>query len=361
MSTYDDISGINDEIIRNSPIGIFAINGSGITIMENPALREILGSGEPDSKPGLDLYNYIDSDESLRKYLRADNNNIAKKINEINYKPPNTKKDLIIDIWVVPVSDSENIIQYYLFFVEDVTQRALLGSKIERAERLSIMGILASGIAEEIKYPLSHIMVNLDFVERNTSEDSPVRSYLQAIKDDLSRIKFISKQIRDLSLPHSEDDKEIYEVNRVFLSKPIKVKLNVLRERGISIKLVLPKKSPKIRANENQLIQAMTHLIQNAAEALKYEGTLLITVDSINENKKEYVSITIADTGIGITKENLANIFKPFFSTKGRNATGLGLIVSYSIIDNLGGAIGVKSTPGVGTSVRIMIPASTDD
>ena len=101
--------------------------------------------------------------------------------------------------------------------MEDVTENALLDCKMHRSEKLSAMGIFASGIAEELKWPINHISLNLDFVERNTSEDSPVKSYIQAIKDDLSRIKFVSKQIMDLSLPHRKDNKEVYEVNKLFL------------------------------------------------------------------------------------------------------------------------------------------------
>ncbi len=360
MNDLKNLSSLSEEVINNFPTGIFVINPSGDVLIENPALKKIFGSEAERPDTGLEIYNYIKSDPQLKQYLNnAINNKKSVKIDRLKYLLHDNKTERILDIWIVPILDQEKTIKYYFFLVEDMTEHTLLDSKIQRAERLSAMGILASGIAEEIKWPLSHIMMNLDFVERNTSEDSPVKSYIQAIKDDLSRIKFVSRQIMDLSLPHREDDKEVYEVNKLFSSQPIKVKLKVLKERGISIKTVLPETSPKVKANENQLIQAMTHIIQNAAEAMPEEGTLLTSVHSDNENGKEMVIITIADTGFGISKENLANIFKPFFTTKGQSATGLGLMVSYSIIDNLGGAIGIKSKPGVGTTVRIVLPAYT--
>ena len=131
-----------------------------------------------------------------------------------------------------------------------------------------------------------------------------------------------------------------------------------MSERGIKIKLNLQDTSPKVKANENQLIHVLAHLIQNSAEAMPQEGTLTLSVASETENDNEMVVITIADTGFGIGEENLANIFKPFFTTKGHSATGLGLVVAYSIIDNLGGAIGIKSKPGSGTAVRIVLPAT---
>jgi PAS domain S-box-containing protein len=358
MSNLTKLSTLSDEIINNFPTGIFVINPSGDVLIENPALKKIFGSEAERLNTGLEIYNYIKSDTQLQQYMdNAINNKKSVKIDRLKYLLPDNKTERILDIWIVPISDQQKTIKYYFFLVEDMTEHTLQDSKIQRAERLSVMGILASGIAEEIKWPLSHIMMNLDFVERNTNEESPMKSYIQAIKDDLSRIKFVSKQIRDLSLPHNEDDKDVYEINKLFSSQPIKVKLKVLTERGINIKTIFPDVSPKVKANENHLIQAMTHIIQNAAEAMPEEGTLLISVDSTKENENEMVVINIADTGFGISKENLANIFKPFFTTKGHSATGLGLVVAYSIIDNMGGAIGIKSKPGVGTSVRIVIPA----
>ncbi|MBN2403841.1 MAG: PAS domain-containing protein [Spirochaetes bacterium] len=362
MNNINKLSSLGEEVINNFPTGIFVINPSGDVLIENPALKNIFGSEAEHANVGLEIYNFIKSDSQLQQYMdMATSIKKSVKIDRLKYSLHDNESEKILTIWIVPILDQLKSIKYYFFLVEDMTEHTLRDSKIQRAERLSVMGILASGIAEEIKYPLSHIMINLDFVERNTSEDSPMRSYIQAIKDDLSRIKFVSKQIRDLSLPHREDDKEIYEVTKLFSSHPIKVKLNVLKERGISIKTIFPDISPKIKANENQLIQAMIHILQNAAEAMPEEGTLLISVDALNENGNDIVLITIADTGFGISKENLANIFKPFFTTKGHSATGLGLMVSYSIIDNLGGAIGIKSKPGVGTSVRIALPAYNDN
>ncbi len=354
---HKQIPGLSDELIDKAPIGIFVIDPSGAVLMSNPALNKIFNLEKRNTDPALNLFNYISKNPKLKQYL--DDATAGKKpvkIDQIKYSQIPEQNEIIINVWIVPILDVQEIIKSYLFFVEDITQYAQLASKIQRAERLSTMGIMASGIAEEIKWPLSHIMMNLDFVERNTNIDSPMRSYLQTIKDDLSRIKFVSKQIRDLSLPNRPDDKEIYEVNKLFSSQPIKAKLNVLKERGINIKITIPDKPLKIKANENHLIQAMTHILQNAAEAMPEEGTLTISVNDIKENRQDMVAITIADTGIGISQENLANIFKPFFTTKGKSATGLGLMVAYSIIDNLGGAIGIKSMPGVGTSVRIVIP-----
>jgi signal transduction histidine kinase len=356
----EQIPELTGELVKKAPIGIFVIESSGNVIMSNPVLKNIFNPiGNKNPEPGAALFAYITNNSKLKELLeKAVADRRPARIDQLKYPQRLNREEKILNIWIVPVfDDGQKTLKHYIFYVEDMTQFALLDNKIQRSEKLSAMGVMASGIAEEIKWPLSHILINLDFVERNTSEDSPMRSYLQAIKDDLDRIKFVGKQIRALSLPQNEDGKEVYEINQLLKSQPIKAKLNVLKEYSIEIKISVPEKPLLVMANENHLIQAMTHIIQNAAEAMQDGGILTISIEGIKENKHDIIVITITDTGIGITAENLSNIFKPFFSTKGKSATGLGLMVAYSNIDSLGGAIGIKSTPGIGTSVRIVLPA----
>lgn len=351
------MSSVNDEIIRMAPIGIFVIESTGKLFMQNPTLSRIFKQSEGKIDPGSDLYNFILADPGLKSDLDSVlNRKTSVRINNLKYSYSGDKEK-IINIWIMPVTDAHDEVKYLVFLVEDVTKRSLMGDKIQRAEKLSAMGIMASGIAEEIKFPLTHIIMNLDFVERNTSEDSPARPYLQAIKDDLTRIKFVSKQIRSLSLPSDILDNEVFEVTRLFLDPPLSIKLHVMHERAIEVRTFFPDKSPKVNVNKNQLIQALTHIIQNAAEAVWENGVIAITVDTFTEDGHKAVVITIDDSGMGISDENMMKIFKPFFTTKGKSATGLGLMVAFSIIDNMHGAIGIKSSPGEGTSVRISLPA----
>ncbi|MFH0974883.1 MAG: ATP-binding protein [Spirochaetota bacterium] len=358
MNDQKQFTSLSDEVIHNFPTGIFVINPSGEMLIENPALKKTLGFDPESTNVGMELYRFIKSDPKLNQYLEdAANDKKTVKIENLTYTLHRDKNEIIINISIIPLVDEQKVIRYYFFLIEDVTKHALIYSKIHRQEKLSTIGIMASGVAEEIKWPLSHIMINLDFVEKNTSEDSPMRSYLQAIKDDLSRIRFVSKQMTDLSLPQTESNEDVCDVNKLFLSQPLKAKLNKIKERGITVKMSFPKKAAKVKANENNLIQAFTHIIRNASEAMPEEGTLTVIVESITEKENDIIAITITDTGMGIPEQNLPNIFKPFFSTKGRSGIGLGLMVAYSIVDNLGGAIGIKSMPGVGTSVRIVLPA----
>ncbi len=355
------ISSVNDEIISMAPIGIFVMESAGTLFMENPTLSKIFKPAEGKMDPGTDIYNFILADPGLKSDLdKVFDKKKPVRINSLKYLYSGDKEK-IINIWIMPILDARSEIKYLVFLVEDVTKHSQIGNKIQRAEKLSAMGIMASGIAEEIKFPLNHILMNLDFVERNTRENSPAMAYLQTIKDDLSRIKFVSKQIRSLALQTDEYDREVFDITRIFLDPPLRIKLNVMHERSIEVRTFFPDRPLKVKVNKNQLIQAMTHIIQNAAEAISENGVIAITIENFTEDGHKAVVITVDDTGLGISDENMLKIFKPFFSTKGKSATGLGLMVAYSIIDSMHGAIGIKSSPGEGTSVRISLPAYIEE
>ena len=97
-------------------------------------------------------------------------------------------------------------------------------------------------------------------------------------------------------------------------------------------------------------------MIENAQEAMPDLGTLSISVEPVKSKEGNFVVITLTDSGVGIPGEKMQNIFRPFFTTKGENATGLGLMIASHVIENLGGTIAVKSAPGKGTSFKVAIP-----
>ncbi|HPB81895.1 MAG TPA: ATP-binding protein, partial [Spirochaetota bacterium] len=132
-------------------------------------------------------------------------------------------------------------------------------------------------------------------------------------------------------------------------------------ENGFDVVTQIPENLPFIRATKSQLVQVLLHLISNAEDAMPDKGRLMISVGTEEHNGDTMASITVEDTGIGIPEENLSKVFQPFFSTKGQKSTGLGLMVTYTIIENHEGLIGVRSKVGEGTAIRILLPAVKPD
>ena len=168
-------------------------------------------------------------------------------------------------------------------------------------------------------------------------------------------MKQISDQLLNLSKPE-EIDKEVFEIHKLITSHPIQIMLNRLKKNGYIVNTVLPDESMKIRGIRNQLTQALLHLIANAEEAMPDRGELRIEIGAMENSSAKFGTITVTDTGIGITRDNIKKIIQPFFTTKGEKSTGLGMMVTYSIIENHGGTMGIRSKPGEGTSIVIALP-----
>jgi two-component system NtrC family sensor kinase len=124
------------------------------------------------------------------------------------------------------------------------------------------------------------------------------------------------------------------------------------------MEIVLSKSNPIVNATQNQLQQLLIQLIENAEEAISENrrGKIKIMISTHVADDARVAAISISDTGIGISEENIKKIFRPFYSTKGKQATGLGMMIVSAILENLGGTIGVKSLPAVGTTFKITLP-----
>lgn len=349
---------LNDEIIDKAPIGIFTMDPNGTMLSDNPALKEIMGHKPDETKIGVNFSEYSGFRESGLQGL-LDEAVLRKqpvKQDNITYVPLSRDRKLNINVHMNPLLDDEMNVKSVLIMVEDITEQMKITSKMQRAEKLSAMGLLANGVALEIKVPLNLMTIDLNFIDKNIDENSPMVDYVKSLKGELDRIKKITDQLLNLSKP-VEEAKEVFEIHKIITSHPIQATLNRLQKNGYGVITSYTEESPRIKAMHNQLVQVLLHLISNAEDAMPDKGELRISVDSETSNGITFASLTVEDTGIGIPEENLRNIFQPFFSTKGKKSSGLGLMVSYSIIENHGGTIGIKSAPGEGTSVRILIPA----
>ncbi len=353
------VKALNDEIIQTAPIGIMSLDPTGIVLSENPALKEIIGIRQDETVIGMnfsDIPGGIDVD--FQKVL--DEVVIQRRPHTVknrHYRRGSADGlELTLNFKINPIFDSEKRVKSVMVMIEDVTHQARIGTRMHRVEQLSAMGLLAAGVAYELKVPINLLTVNLNFVENNIPDDSPMRDYSKSMKEEILRIKQISEQLLNLAKPE-DADWEIFEAHKLITSHPIQIMLNRLQKNGYHVNTIYPENSVRIMAHRNQLIHMLLHLIANAEEAMPERGELKIIVDSVMYNGAKFATINVEDNGIGIPRDNLKKIFQPFFSTKGDKSTGLGLMVTYTIIENHGGVIAVKSQPGEGTSVRILLPS----
>ena len=359
VSKQEELKGLralSEDIIYNSPLGIFMMDPLGIMLSENPALKAIMAHGD-ETRIGVNLLEYEGFVRAgfADLFERCLQEKKTVKMDNTSYVPIAGDRELILDVIMDPLLDEQGNVKRMIVMVEDKTAQHKIERRAMRAESLTSIGRLSQGIALQLRSPIDKMYMDWNFVSNNLEKNSPAVEYLDSMKEQLHRIRNVSEQLLALSGPE-EGDKEICEINKVLQTHPLDVLLNRLKEKGFNIELNLSEENPTVKAGASQLKQVLFDMIENAEESMPDEGTISITAKAVETTDGNYVIITLSDTGVGIPENKMQEIFQPFYTTKGENATGLGLMIASHVIENLGGTIAVKSTPGQGTTFKMALP-----
>lgn len=220
--------------------------------------------------------------------------------------------------------------------------------ELKRMERMATLGELAAAVAHEIKNPLAGISGAIQVLREDMSEEDPRREIITEVLQEVERLDRTIRDLLRFARPQEPQkmDTELKELltRTLGLIKLKAEKQNVVIETDI-------KKEVTINVDPQQLQQVLLNLILNALQAMPSGGKLTISADV----EDGYCSITVQDTGEGILPEDLPNLFRPFYTTRGRG-TGLGLSISKNIVEAHGGSIDVESRPGKGTKFIVRLP-----
>ena len=233
---------------------------------------------------------------------------------------------------------------------EEAKQVGTMRAQFVQKEKMVAVGQLAAGIAHEVCNPLSSISSIVQVLKRARSA-GPRNEELELIETHVQRISATVRQLVSLSRP-SVERWESADVGEI-LDDVVQLVTFDGRARQVDITFERPRSLPRTFVLHGQLDQVFINLSLNALDAMPDGGRLVIAV------REEHGSIVVCveDSGCGIGPETARRIFEPFFTTKepGRG-TGLGLTVSYSIVEKHGGSLDVTSTPGKGAAFRVEIP-----
>ncbi len=243
-----------------------------------------------------------------------------------------------------------NIISFYLEKQRDDENAKLIGQQLLHADRLVSIGQLAAGVAHELNEPLGNILGLAQLSLKLPELPDLAKKDLGKIEDCVIYSREIIKKLMEFSR-QSTLCKE-----KINLNEAVDNSITFLETRCIKDGITIVKQYTEgivVTADPNQIKQVITNLTINAAQAMKNGGNLIIST----RNDSEKAILSIEDTGIGISSENVSKIFMPFFTTKDvGEGTGLGLSVVYGIIKNHNGDIKVSSEPGKGTIFEICLP-----
>ncbi|MHC1711726.1 MAG: ATP-binding protein [Solidesulfovibrio sp.] len=242
--------------------------------------------------------------------------------------------------------------------------KATLDASLTQSSKMAALGKLAAGVAHEVNNPLAIIMEKAGWMRDLLSEEDIKGSpNFQEFEDAVAKIEFHVRRAKDVThrllgfARRMEPTQEDIDVN-LLIDQTRSFLENEANFRGITFVSDYQKNLPRIESDTSQLQQVFLNILDNAIDAIDKNGTITVTTRSLPESGD--VDIAIADTGKGIPKETLEKIFDPFFTTKKvGEGTGLGLTISFSIIEKLGGHIAVTSEEGKGTTFHITLPVST--
>jgi signal transduction histidine kinase len=220
-----------------------------------------------------------------------------------------------------------------------------------QTEKMSSLGRMAAGIAHEINNPLAGILLYSSSLIKKAPKEGPIREGLEVIINETKRCKAIIQDLLEFSRV-GEPKTAFADVNGI-IEKALSILENEFSLRHIHIEKHLSKKMEDVYLDEKQIQQVFVNVLLNAAQAIEKKG--VITIRSLVGREQKCVRVEVVDSGPGIPEDHLPRIFEPFFSTK-TNGTGLGLSVSYGIIQNHNGQIQASSQTGNGTRITIDFP-----
>jgi PAS domain S-box-containing protein len=259
--------------------------------------------------------------------------------------PDGTSK--IFDTIKVPLYHEDGSREGLVIIGRDITTLRQTEERLSRTEKLSVVGELSASVAHEIRNPLTSLK---GFVQLLQMEDDKHQDYYQIMLDELNRINHIVGELLLLAKP------QLLQYTKMPIQKILMDVISLLAVEAnlynVQILHNLPKDDIILECEPNQLKQLFINLIKNSIEASEKDSKIQICLE---QNEHSRIAITIRDTGCGISKERLEKIGEPFYSSK-EKGTGLGLTVSYKIVQSHKGTISFESEIGVGTTVKITLP-----
>ena len=331
--------------------GVIVTDTAGTVIYMNDAAGMLFGI-DPAASLGRPLSENI---SGLRWKELAQGHDIVTRDIEV-FHPAHR----ILNFYVVPLmaedDDKPGHREHagYALIMRDFTERHREAQETLESERVAALQLLAAGVAHEIGNPLNSLTIHLQLLERRLrklpeEERDQFTEPLAIAQEEIKRLDTIVTQflraIRPAPLHRAPHDLNSLVRDAAEFLKP------ELKSRNVLLELDLAPGLPVLDVDEDQLKQAFYNIIKNASEAMKQGGLLKIRTGSDGE----WVNVTFADTGGGMTQETMARVFEPYFTTK-KTGSGLGLMITQRIVRAHGGEVVLESDPGRGLRLTIRLP-----
>lgn len=280
------------------------------------------------------------------------------------YLDPRSERNLRFEVVASPMFDDKGQVRTVLVSKRDVTMEKEYQAKYYQAEKMATIGLLAAGVAHEINNPLAAISGFSEALKRRIpalatllTEDTTLledfTDYTTTILEECNRCRDIVGNLLSFS---SQKTCKFNTINlNMLVADSVKILHHQIKLRpGINLVLDLHPEAVTIQGAQGELKQVLLNLVLNAMDAIDSEGTITIRTGL---GRPGHATLTVEDTGQGISPDKLGKLFIPFFTTKSQgHSIGIGLSICYNIIQQHKGEIHVCSEPGKGSVFRVMLP-----
>ena len=352
VGQYERLKEFNENIVESISVGVMAVDledrieswNSQMEVMFALPRRGALGRPVTEVLPPA----------FLEEFYRVRQTQGIHNLYKFRVGTP-SGETRVTNIAIAPLVSKDFSVIGRLIIVDDITERMELESQLSQAEKLSSVGLLAAGVAHEVNTPLAVISSYAQMLAKQVNGDNKQSALLDKITKQTFRASEIVNSLLNFSRTSGA------EFAAVDLNRVIKDTLTLLEHQfktaRVNVHQELTPDLPPIHGNTGKLQQVFLNLFLNAKDAMPGGGTL--TISTVNGHR---VQVKVSDTGTGIAQEHIHRIYDPFFTTKNKpksghsGGTGLGLSVTYGIIQEHAGKIRVDSTPGQGTTFIMEFP-----
>jgi PAS domain S-box-containing protein len=349
--------------------GVIATDTSNCVILMNPIACQLTGWSLEDAvnKPLSDIFRVVDRDSALplSNFQSEEENNQPKPTSGLLLAKNDQKRFVAFNC--SPIVDEQEVTQGQVFVFRDVSTEMKMDAILRQQQKLESLGTLASGIAHEIKNPLTAILNYADLLHRRLEDNTDPHSLSKEIVSEAQRItKIITSMLAFARQEVDEEPVKPTKMSEVMESVLPLIRSTIMKDE-IALHIEVPDDLPAINCRGQQIGQVVMNLVTNARDALNQrypqaDTNKIINITSlpITRNGQQWIRTTVEDHSLGIKTSQIPRIFDPFYTTKPRGVgTGLGLSVSHGIIVGHGGELSVESEEGKFTRFHIDLRAST--
>lgn len=352
VTEYERLKDFNENIVESINVGVLAVDlqdridswNSQMEVMYAQPRWQVVGRSLSEVFPA----------SFVEEFYRVRQNPGIHNLYKFRLGTP-TGESRIVNVAIAPLVTRKFNVVGRLVIMDDITERIELEAQLTQADKLSSIGLLAAGVAHEVNTPLAVISSYTQMLAKQLNSDPQKAALLEKITKQTFRASEIVNNLLNFSRTTGTEFAEI-SLNKV-IADTLGLLEHQFKVAQVEVQTDFTANLPPIQGNAGRLQQVFLNLFLNAKDAMAGGGVL--SVATLNG---ESVSVRVSDTGSGIAQEHIHRIYDPFFTTKtspaeGQNrGTGLGLSVSYGIIQEHAGNIRVESRPGDGTTFTLDFP-----